>query len=215
MKNRLDPAMFERIFAFDQYYQLVQNLVDEKKTTGLTQSEMLAHNTKLNFQRLKRIIKTLQLSHKIKQTIFEIESEMLWIVVVEAWCGDVPQHLPYFNAISEFSDKVRLKVILRDENPEIMDRFLTNGTRSIPILICVNPDTGDVIGTWGPRPAGAMEIVQKLVKNPEITKDMRNEAIQRWYLENKGQELQEELSLLIRKWDTSLIQGKLAEIIHL
>jgi hypothetical protein len=78
---------------------------------------MLAHYTKLNFQRIKRIAKTLQLTREIEYLMSEIESEMLWIVIVEAWCGDVPQNLPYIHAISQLTEKISLLIILKDENP--------------------------------------------------------------------------------------------------
>jgi len=204
MKNRLDPALLNETFTFDEYIQLVNELVVQNRTTGPNQSELFAQYTKLNFQRLKRITKTLQISDELSEIIHNIQSEMLWIVIVEAWCGDVPQNLPYFNAIATISGKFELNIVLRDDNPEIMDQFLTNGSRSIPKLICLDTKTYEVAGTWGPRPAGAREVVRKLIKDPAITKDMRNEAVQRWYLQNKGQQLQSEMSLLIREWDSCL-----------
>ena len=204
MSNRIDAALLKRTFTFNQYYQFVEGLIKEGKTTGVNQSERLANYTKLNFQRLKRISRNLKLTPEIKRLIYEIESEMLWIVIVEAWCGDVPQNLPYFYRISELSDRINLQIILRDENHEIMDQFLTNGTRSIPKMICLHPQTYEIAGTWGPRPAGAKEIVQELLRDPSITKDMRNEAVQRWYLDNEGKQLQKELMKLIRTWDVRL-----------
>jgi hypothetical protein len=115
-------------------------------------------------------------------------------------------------AISQISDKIKLRIILRDENPEIMDQFLTNGTRSIPKLICFDPDTYDVAGTWGPRPVGATELVKDLLKDPEVTADMRKEAVQRWYLQNRGEQLQSELSALLVEWDSKLMDQKLTEV---
>lgn len=204
MTDRLDRTLLKRTFTFSEYYQLMEDLVARGETTGPNQSEVLVQYTRLNLQRTKRILKTLQLTPGIEERVRQIDSEMLWMVIVEAWCGDVPQNLPYLVALSELSDKVTLKVILRDENPEIMDQFLTNGSRSIPKMICLDPVTYRVAGTWGPRPAGARELVQALLQNPEVTKDMRSESVQRWYLQNKGLELQEELDRKISVWDQNL-----------
>ena len=110
------------------------------------------------------------------------------------------------------SDKINLKIILRDENPEVMDQFLSNGTRSIPKMICIDPNTYEVAGTWGPRPAGAVDLVKTLIKDPEVTKEQRGEAVQRWYLENKGEQLQTEMYSLIEEWDAELIGKKLTEV---
>jgi hypothetical protein len=204
--------MFKRTFRYSEYQDLIAELVDKGLTSGPEQSEKFTHFTKLNFQRLKRVFRTLQLSEKIVESVKNVRSEMLWVVIVESWCGDVPQNLPIMEAISQISDKIKLRIILRDENPEIMDQFLTNGTRSIPKLICFDPDTYDVAGTWGPRPVGAIELVKDLLKDPEVTADMRKEAVQRWYLQNRGEQLQSELSALLVEWDSKLMDQKLTEV---
>jgi hypothetical protein len=172
MTNRIDPAMLKRTFSYPEYQELIAELVDKGLTSGPEQSEKHTHFTKLNFQRLKRVYKTLRLSEEIEEAAKNVQSEMLWVVIVESWCGDVPQNLPFMEAISQISNNINLKIIFRDENPEIMDRFLTNGTRSIPKLICLDPHTYEVAGTWGPRPAGALALVKTLLQDPEITADM-------------------------------------------
>lgn len=211
MTNRLDPAMFKRTFCYEEYLELVAELVNKGLTSGTDQSEKHTHFTKLNFQRLKRLFRTLQLKEDIIEVAKKVQSEMLWVVIVESWCGDVPQNLPFMEAISGLNDKIRLQIILRDENPEIMDQFLTNGTRSIPKLICFDLHTYRVAGTWGPRPAGAVELVKTMIKDPEISKEMRGEAVQRWYLQNKGEQLQSELCSDITEWDAKLVSQKLTE----
>jgi hypothetical protein len=212
MTNRIDPAMFKRTFSYEEYLELITELVNKGLTSGPDQSEKLTHFTKLNFQRLKRVFRTLQLSEEIVDAAKNVQSEMLWVVIVESWCGDVPQNLPFMEAISQQANNIRFQIILRDENPEIMDQFLTNGTRSIPKLICFDPRTFEVAGTWGPRPIGASELVKALLKDPEVTKEMRSEAVQRWYLQNKGEQLQSELCFLIEEWDSKLMDQKLTEI---
>lgn len=211
MRNRLDPAILKRTFTYEEYLEFIKELVSKGLTSGPDQSEKNTHLTKLNFQRLKRVFRTLRLTDEIMEITKDVQSEMLWVVIVESWCGDVPQNLPFMEAISRQSDKISLKIILRDENPEVIDQFLTNGTRSIPKLICIDPDTYKVAGTWGPRPAGAVDLVKTLIKDPEVTKEKRGEAVQRWYLDNKGEQLQTEMYSLIEKWDAELAGRKLAE----
>jgi len=211
MLSRLDPSMFNRIFTYSEYLEFITSLVAKGLSSGPDQSEKLTHFTKLNFQRLKRIYKTLQLSARIPTIVKDIESDMLWVVIVESWCGDVPQSIPYMEAISQLSDKIKFRIILRDQNPRIMDRFLTNGTRSIPKLICLNPKTFEVVGTWGPRPEGARNLVKTMLGDPAITADMRKEAVQRWYMENKGQELMDELGAMVQTWDGILLDQHLTD----
>ena len=84
---------------------------------------------------------------------------MTWLVITESWCGDASPSLPVMNKIAELSSHLELRIVLRDEHPELMDVFLTNGARSIPKLIVLDGNTNDVLGEWGPRSPKATEMV--------------------------------------------------------
>jgi hypothetical protein len=88
---------------------------------------------------------------------------------------------------------------LRDENPELMDRFLTNGARSIPKLISIDRKSGDVLGTWGPRPKAALDLLAEQMSRA-IEKPVISENIQRWYLADHGRSLQAEIAELTDRW---------------
>ena len=46
---------------------------------------------------------------------------------------------------------LELRMLRRDQHPEVMDRYLTNGSRSIPIVIVLDEEFRE-LGHWGPRP---------------------------------------------------------------
>ncbi|HYG15232.1 MAG TPA: thioredoxin family protein, partial [Bacteroidia bacterium] len=94
--------------------------------------------------------------------------------------------------------KIRLLLMLRDENPEIMDAYLTNGSRSIPKLIALADKTREELFTWGPRPAPVQQIMLnwRAAGSPEEV-DYKKD-IQYWYLRDNGQELQKELVELMK-----------------
>ena len=76
------------------------------------------------------------------------------LAIAEAWCPDVFRGLPVFARIAEASG-MTLKVLLRDENPDIMDEFLLNGrARAIPVAIFYTRDH-QYIAHWIERPAVA------------------------------------------------------------
>jgi hypothetical protein len=58
---------------------------------------------------------------------------------------------------NESDGKVDLKIVLRDENEELMKLFLTNKTKAIPKLILIDRKTGGALAYWGPRPKGATD----------------------------------------------------------
>lgn len=90
---------------------------------------------------------------------------------------------------------------MRSENPDLMDAHLTNGTKSIPKLICIHTNSGKEIGDWGPRPAIIQEKVKKLKsENPLITAQEFSRNLHLWYASDRGAALQNEFFNLIKKW---------------
>lgn len=71
------------------------------------------------------------------------------LVLAEPWCGHCMLDIPI---LLKLADRVNLPVrfLHRDENLELMDRYLTNGkSRSIPIFIFLN-ENGEELSKWGP-----------------------------------------------------------------
>jgi len=64
------------------------------------------------------------------------------LAIAEAWCGDVYRELPTAVRITE-STGMELRIFLRDENPDIMDEFLSNNgkSRAIPVFAFYTADT--------------------------------------------------------------------------
>lgn len=97
------------------------------------------------------------------------------LVLTTDWCGDAMVNLPIFMAIAE-SATIDARYFIRDENLELMDQFLTNGTaRSIPIIILINED-GNVYAKWGPRAAKVQEIVDQYKSDLPDKEDSEFEA---------------------------------------
>lgn len=142
----------------------------------------------MNWQRSNRIEKTLILDSKFET----IEQKINWLVISEHWCGDASQILPVIHKISLASKgKINLKMIYRDQYPELMEMHLTNGSKSIPKLIQLN-DKYELIADWGPRPNTAQALVKKLKSNAN-TASAYAEELHKWYAQDKQSEILEEL----------------------
>jgi len=63
------------------------------------------------------------------------------VAIGEAWCGDVYRELPTIARIADAAG-MDLRVFLRDENPDIMDEFLSNDgkSRAIPVFVFYTAD---------------------------------------------------------------------------
>lgn len=73
------------------------------------------------------------------------------LVLADDWCGDAANIVPMVSAVADTADQVELRIVGREEYPEIMDRHLTNGARSIPVIIALD-EAHECLGWWGPRP---------------------------------------------------------------
>jgi thioredoxin-like negative regulator of GroEL len=184
-----------RTFTYPEYVDYVQKLYNECKVTGSEQSKEKLEATKINLSRMNRIYKTTHIDEKIINCMNTKNAEQNWILIVEGWCGDSAQVTLIIAKLADaFKDKINLKLILRDENEEFMNHFLTNGARAIPKLIVFDKDFKKVIATWGARP----EKIQKMVidyKNStdHFDKDQFNKALHTWYAKDKGQSMFEDL----------------------
>lgn len=194
---KFDQSIFENAYSFEGYKDLITKLLAENKTTGLDQSDAMINYTKLNVARLKRGEKHAKLSPEQIAQVNKAKTQY-WLLLTEAWCGDAAANLGIINELAKSSDTISLKIILRDENPAIMDAFLTNGGKSIPKLILVDKNSMTDYATWGPRPAFLQNWLTENKKTEALSKAELTEAFQKWYAKDKGQSTANEVIELIK-----------------
>jgi hypothetical protein len=197
MKEIIENSLKKTISYID-YKALVSNLLAEGKSTGPEQSEDLTNYSLLNDRRMKRLDKTIKISEETIQEFKKVSAPQTWLVITEGWCGDAAQNIPVLNKIATAVDHIDLKVVLRDENLELMDLFLTNGGRSIPKLIALDKDN-NVIDSWGPRPSVATKMVADYKeKNGALDPEFKQD-LQVWYNKDKGRSVQEDFVSIATK----------------
>jgi hypothetical protein len=194
--QKIQSDYLEKAISYDAYKQLLDELLAEGKTTGSYQSADMIHFAQLNQQRMHRLDKTLELVPIVKQQMLSVNRPQTWLVLTEGWCGDAAQSLPVIHALAELNPLISLRLLLRDENLELMDRYLTNGvSRSIPKLIAVDTATGQELFTWGPRPAVLQESFEGM-RSEGLPHEVIKEELQRWYNKNKTMMIQQEVAAL-------------------
>ena len=83
------------------------------------------------------------------------------LAIAEAWCPDVFRGLPVFARLAEAAG-MELRVVARDENPDIMDEFLLDGrSRAIPVAVFYTDDLR-YIAHWIERPQVAHAEIRRL-----------------------------------------------------
>lgn len=184
------------------YRHMLDELMAKGQTTGSNQSPSMLDYAKLNLQRMSRWDKTATLLPEIETALAAMPTAYTWLVITEGWCGDAAQSVPFMEKIAAASaGKITLRVILRDEHLPLMDLFLTHGGRSIPKLLVLQPETHEVLNTWGPRPAQPQQIVSEnaLKSDAErMPQAQMIEAVHRWYAQDKGASVQRELMQLLQ-----------------
>lgn len=122
-----------------------------------------------------------------------------WLVISEGWCGDAAYNVPLLHIIEKANaGRIKLRIVLRDSNPELMDANLTDGGKSIPKLIVLN-NLLKPIGYWGPRPAG-LQMLMKEWKSEGLEIKQLMPKVQAWYDADKTQSLQQELLQMIKSY---------------
>jgi hypothetical protein len=195
---------FEKGLTYLEYQELAKQLLSENKTSGLNQSQEMVDFSKLNIHRVERILKKGEILATTQQSIQEITEPKYILAISEFWCGDAAQNLPWIYLMVKDNPAIQFRVVFRDENPELMEAFLTNGSKSIPKVILLNSEM-EVCGTWGPRPGPAQNLILENKTTQALSKDDLHKKLHLWYAQNEGKEIQSEFCSLLERCTKSYI----------
>lgn len=185
--------LLDDAFTYEAYRNFLAALMAEGKTTGNNQEEKLVEYARLNIARMNRIDKTFEAEGVVLDRMQRLPDGVMLLTITEGWCGDAAQIVPVIDKIAQAAGIVH-KLVLRDEQPRLMDDFLTNGkSRSIPITILLDTHTMQVYGHWGPRPAGASQLVERL-REQLAPKEAVTTQLHSWYATDKGRQTALEFS---------------------
>ena len=106
------------------------------------------------------------------------------LVLAEDWCGDASNTVPVLARLADAVAGLELRILRRDEHPEVMNRYLTNGSRSIPIVIALDEGFTE-LGHWGPRPTELQSWV--MANRQTVPKTELYPQVRRWYARDHGE----------------------------
>jgi Thioredoxin len=139
----IDRARFDKGLTYDAYKdQMTRNrdrVEQNEQRVDLTNEDLAA------FRALPRSVKV--------------------VVLAEDWCGDVIANLPVLGRLAKESGKLDVRIFLRDQNDDIMQRYLNKGQfKSIPVFVFFD-DAFRELGHWIERPASVTEVRAKRRKD--------------------------------------------------
>jgi hypothetical protein len=178
------------IIDMKEYLDTIKALLKENKTTGGNHSEAMLHYSKMNLSRMKRWMKAGVMNPELEEAVKAISEPQTWVVLTEAWCGDAAHTVPFMALLAELNPNITLDIKMRDENLDLMDKYLTKGGRSIPKMIAFNASEQEVFN-WGPRPKKMQEAFYEM-KELNLPYSEVSESLQKMYNKDKGILFQEE-----------------------
>jgi hypothetical protein len=175
---------------FEKYNGLFEEILQADQPKAPYDNLDFFHYTELNQKRQDRWLKKGEILPELADKIKSINTPQNWVLISEPWCGDASHIVPFIGKIAELNSKINLQIQLRDSDSEI-DKYLTNGGKSIPILIVRDVDNKDIFH-WGPRPEEAQKIHLENLNSSKTPEEKKIE-LQKWYNSDKGMSLQKEL----------------------
>lgn len=180
-------------FTYLTYRKFIEDQMGNGETTDGDESDEMLDYTKVNLSRMTRLDKTVKINDRLKAAVVKAIPQH-WILITEGWCGDAAQNIPIINKMLGFAFNIEMDIILREENLDIMDKFLTKKSRSIPKLISID-ENNKVLFTWGPRPEKMQVRAMELKK----AKEEYGHEIHKLYANDRATSIQAEFIELLTK----------------
>jgi hypothetical protein len=191
----ITPELIAGACDFAAWHRMHEQQVADGRTSGPVQTDELAHYTKLNLARANRILKTTAILPELAALVQGIDRPMTWLVITETWCGDAAQSVPVLAQVAALNPLITCRLVLRDEHPDLIDGFLTNGARSIPKILLLD-DALTVLAVWGPRPDTLTAQLQA-DKDAGLLREAMIENAHRWYAQDHTVSVQREFGAVL------------------
>jgi hypothetical protein len=196
LNNYWDSGM-----SWSEYRKLVDDLLAQGLSTGDNNTPEIIEYARLNQARMQRLEKHTNVLPEVMETAGELPTGMRIMVIAEGWCGDAAQVCPPAELIFQKLN-IATRYVLRDKETSLIDMFLTNGGRSIPVFIAID-ENGNTIGEkWGPRPVELQELRAGWVAEG-LPFEKQAELLHGWYARDKTVSTQKELA----QWLQSIAQS--------
>lgn len=206
--KHIPMPVWDQAFTYATYRGLLDSLLAEGKTTGDNHAADMLEYARMNIVRMSRLDKTVRMTDDVRHSLETYPRPLRWLTITEGWCGDAAQIIPVIDQLAAVAPVIEHRLILRDEHPAVMDAFLTNGGRAIPVTIVMDASTNEVLAHWGPRPEGAQAIMNEAkprmlaAKTQEERDHIFHETkvdLQKWYAADKGRSIQQSMMAILEQ----------------
>ncbi|MBH8570376.1 thioredoxin family protein [Microvirga sp. STS02] len=192
----LTPEQFATGISYAAYRQHITDLLAREPDAKLAKMRPYYQEGE---DRMNHLTPTIAVLPELQAAAQQLKQRYIWVVITEGWCGDAAQIVPIIEAVAQASSgHLDTRYFLRDANPELIDRYLTNGGRAIPMTVVLHADSLAEVAVWGPRPVPAQTLFHDL-KTREVPFAELAAQLHGWYAQDATRTTQEELLALVQK----------------
>ncbi|MDA0752464.1 MAG: thioredoxin family protein [Verrucomicrobia bacterium] len=119
----------------------------------------------------------------------------IWLFITDDWCVDSAYSLPLIQWGAQQRPDVELRILMKDDQPDIMDLFLTQGKRSIPKWVGLGRG-GEVMFSWGPQP-DAIRAIRQALMDGGVEGRLVSQTTVEWYANEGWLEVDKELTTIL------------------
>ena len=185
----IDKEKFFSGFTYDTYCDFLNHQIENPENEIYEKyNEYIVQNA----ARMKRLKRRIPSNPFLQEKLANYQDRINILILSEPWCGDAAQSLPIINNLFENNDFFTIRFFLRDKNEALMNQFLTNGTKSIPIVAFLDEDMNPLF-KWGLRPIPAQALYKSLIANKDLLYDEISYQLHAWYAKDKGVTIEDEV----------------------
>jgi Thioredoxin len=111
----------------------------------------MRHYSRYNYDRQQGVELAFRMTEDFREAVKALQGPQTWYFLTDDWCIDSAYSLPLLLEAAALHGDIALHILMRDDNLEIMDDYLTDDKRSIPILVGFDKDDKQLF-RWGPNP---------------------------------------------------------------
>lgn len=145
-----------------------------------------------NLERQERVDSIYVMNARLRDLIVSgISGPQTWMFITEDWCVDSAHSLPILREAVALRQDLTLRILLRDENLDIMDRYLTEGRKSVPVFVGFDSE-GRELFKWGPYPK-EIHVIREELKASGAEGRVVSQTTVDWYAAEGWLEVEREL----------------------
>jgi Thioredoxin len=182
-------------YLMEGYQKSVDTLQANIATNTESDTKQLEYITN-NFNTVKTILKTYEPSASMRAITNKLQEIDVYIIM-ENWCGSSASNVPFVVKILNTIKGAKIHIVPRDANEDFMNLYLSDGKKSIPIVVAFDKN-GNELFKWGSSTAAQSEYAKKLQAQNMEFPDFIN-AMKKWFLENNAEAIEADFLSLLKQ----------------